>query len=247
MGASEDPPPVSLPRAFVATVKAVLLALAKTIFASDVNTMITRTSIFLIIFLVIHMLGNLNVFFGAAQLNCYGHLLHINPLLKIIELYLALSFVLHAVAGVALSWRKRAALFKGGVRITSMNRLALSAVIASIFVVVHLVQVKFGKYYEYILTTPVSLEFFTIEAGTRMRDIYKLQLELFANPLIAHGYVLGIVALGAHVWWGWSKAVHKLGIPKHLTAWAALIGQGAVVILVAGFSSGPLYVHYKLA
>lgn len=239
-------PPASLPSAFVATVKAVLVATAKTIFAKDVNTMITRTSIFLIIFLVIHMAGNLNVFFGAVQFNCYGHVLHINPVLKIVELYLALAFVLHAVAGAVLTWRKRAVLFKGGMGITSMNRLALSSVIAATFIVVHLAQFKFGTHYEYTLPTAVSLEFYTIEAGTRMRDIYKLQLELFANPIIAHGYVLGIVALGMHVWWGWSKAVYKLGIPKHLIPVAARIGQGSAMVLIAGFSSCPLYVHYNL-
>ena len=31
----------------------------------------------------------------------------LNPVLKFIEVYLLLAFVVHAVAGVLLSWRKR--------------------------------------------------------------------------------------------------------------------------------------------
>ena len=42
----------------------------------------------------------------------YADAMALNPVLKFIEVYLLLAFVVHAVAGGLLSWRKRAFIAK---------------------------------------------------------------------------------------------------------------------------------------
>lgn len=224
--------------------KQVVLATVKSVFSTDPMVMIMRSSIFLLIFLLIHMLGNLNILGGAAQFNSYGHILHINPLLKAIESYLAAAFAAHAVAGGMLTWRKRKVLFKGG--LTAMNRLALSSLVVLGFVVVHLIQFRFGAWYTYVLDHSISLEVYTLEAGTKMRDIYQLQLEVFTSPLTAHGYCAACGVLGAHLYWGWSKACFKMELAPVLVKPAERLGHAIIALVTLGFVACPLYTYWVL-
>ena len=64
-----------------------------------------RSALFLLVFLVVHMLGNLSVFAGPEAFNGYGHYLSTHPLTKFIEYYLLAAAAVHArgsCAAVAL-------------------------------------------------------------------------------------------------------------------------------------------------
>src|SRR5580765_5632146 len=67
------------------------------IFSSSVGTKIVigLTGIALFLYLLIHIAGNLMVFFGPAAFNKYAYTLEGNPLLPIIEIGLLLVFLLH--------------------------------------------------------------------------------------------------------------------------------------------------------
>ena len=130
--------------------RGVALGLLRGALGADAAVTLHRSALFLLVFLLIHMLGNLWIFSGPDAFNCYGHLLHINPLLKLVEGYLLLAGAAHAAAGAALTWRKRRYLF-GGAAASAAGRakLALSSLVVLGFVVVHLKQFKFGPHYEY--------------------------------------------------------------------------------------------------
>jgi len=241
----------SLASAAPKVVGAVLLAIIKTIFALDVRSNINRTALFLMFFLLIHCAGNLLVFAGPDMFNAYGYLLNVNPLLKAIELYLLLAGVAHAFVGAYLSFTKRELILKkGGSSIMQHGKLALSSVVILVFIVLHLVHFKYGNHYEYRSTMNVTvlsesgLE--TVPAGTAMRDIYKLEKEVFGDPKKAFWYVFAIAVLGAHLWWGWTKSVHKLGLERQYTQPAIRLGQLFSAFITAGFISQPLYVYYYL-
>jgi len=248
----ETEPLVSLGSALFPVLKGVGLATIKTIFAFEAINSINRTAVFLMTFLLIHCAGNLLIFVGADAFNVYGHLLHVNPLLKVIELYLLLATVIHAGAGMYLTYKKRRFLVKGSsVTVVGNLKLALSSLVVLAFLVIHLRQFKYGAFYEYLSTMDVTLltesGIETVPKGTPMRDLHKLEKEVFASPLNVWGYVFAITALGAHVWWGWSKSVGKLGVePKYLPA-ARTLGQLFITPLIIAFISQPLYVHYFAA
>ena len=121
------------------------LGLLRGALGADAAVTLHRSALFLLVFLLIHMLGNLWIFSGPDAFNCYGHLLHINPLLKLVEGYLLLAGVAHAaapprsLAQAPLPLRRR-----GGVG-GQARELALVVVLG--FVVVHLKQFKFGPHY----------------------------------------------------------------------------------------------------
>src|SRR5581483_7452878 len=66
-------------------------------FSTSVGTkvLIGITDFALFLYLVIHIAGNLTVFFGPAFFNKYAYTLESNPLLPIIEIALLLIFLIH--------------------------------------------------------------------------------------------------------------------------------------------------------
>src|SRR5512147_2277658 len=69
------------------------------------------TGIIGLLFVIGHMVGNLQVFQGAERLNAYGHLLHgpLNEVLWGARVVLLLALALHVVAAWQLTMRNRAA------------------------------------------------------------------------------------------------------------------------------------------
>ena len=128
-------PSSSLLPAFGAVIKAV----AGTVFGASVAAMLHRSAIFLIVFLVVHMLGNLTFLISDDAFNQYGHKLEaLRPATTAIELYLLAAAVIHAGTAMMASWRKRAVLLKPSGR----WGLAVSSIAVSAFLVVHVSQFR---------------------------------------------------------------------------------------------------------
>src|SRR5512132_993372 len=73
------------------------MASRRGVFSSSVGTkiLIGVTGLALFIYLVIHIAGNLVVFFGPAAYNKYAYTLEGSPILPVIELLLLLVFLVH--------------------------------------------------------------------------------------------------------------------------------------------------------
>jgi len=68
------------------------------------------TGSFLIIFLIIHLIGNITLFFGPGAFNGYVLALEtIKPLIRIIELVLLAAFIFHIFNGVVLWFENKRA------------------------------------------------------------------------------------------------------------------------------------------
>src|SRR5215216_1621721 len=77
----------------------------RSFFASTVGSklLVAVTGISLVGFLVVHLAGNLIVYFGAAAFNEYSHKLIANPLVYPAEAGLLLLFLLHAWKAIQLT------------------------------------------------------------------------------------------------------------------------------------------------
>jgi succinate dehydrogenase / fumarate reductase, cytochrome b subunit len=104
------------------------------------------TGSFLIIFLIVHLIGNITLFFGAETFNGYVSTLDVvKPLIRVIEVVLLAAFILHIYNGIKL-WlenkRARGTTYK--VNSSSENSdlfsrtMFLSGSIVFIFLVTHL-------------------------------------------------------------------------------------------------------------
>ena len=219
----------------------------------------------MLIFLVVHMLGNLSAFAGADAFNTYGHMLNQNPALKFIEYYLLLVAVLHVLVGTYLTFKKnKFTINKGFFIFTGFLLLG--------FIVTHLMTFKFGTDYR------------TKEG---VRDLFKLEQEVFSDPkqvawyvvplslrpaarsLCGHSpapllllplppsvplaaralvagrrYVLSCGVLSWHLWRGWEAAVWRMDLlkeNKETREAGKAIGHFLIVPLTVGFISTPIW------
>ncbi len=195
------------------------------------------TGLLLIGFLVMHMAGNLLVFAGAEAYNDYSHKLVTNPLIYAAEIGLLVLFVGHFVSGIRVWARNRAARPVGytvqhRAGHTSHKSLAsttmiVTGVVLLTFVPLHLWTFKFGAHYP--------------SAGdAAVRDIYRLVIEDFQNPLIVAWYVLAMGVVGFHLWHGFGSGFESLGVSYRRGL--RVFGQALAIVVAGGFVLVPIMV-----
>jgi succinate dehydrogenase / fumarate reductase, cytochrome b subunit len=184
------------------------------------------TGLALVLYLLIHVVGNLMIFGGPAFYNKYAYTLESNPLLPVIEIGLLLLFAIHIYKAIAMFLGNQQArpvryVQKKYAGPPSRKTFASSTMILSglwlvVFLVVHVQAFRFGHEYEWA-------------AGGR--DLYRQEMESLSNPLIVLFYVLSMVVVGSHLWHGASSAFQSLGLdnPK----WTPRFRTGGKIFAVA--------------
>ena len=198
------------------------------------------TGLALFVYLVIHIIGNLVVFLGPATFNNNAFVLESNPLIVIVEIGLLLIFLIHVFKTARMFLQNRAARpvsyskkrYAGS---PSRKTFASSTMIVSglwllAFIVIHVKAFRYGVEHEW-------------PAGGR--DLYRLEMENFANPLTVGFYVLSMAVVGSHLWHGISSSLQSLGLdhprwtPRLLAA-----GKVVAVAIAGGFMVIALWAHF---
>jgi succinate dehydrogenase / fumarate reductase cytochrome b subunit len=203
------------------------------VFSSSVGTklLIGITGLALFGYLLIHIAGNLLVFFGPNVFNRYAFVMESNPLLPVIELGLLLIILIHAYKTIAMFVANRAArpvayARKERAGSTSRKSFASSTMILTglwlvVFLVIHAKTFREGWAHDYPWPP----------GG---RDLYRTEMETFSNPLTVGFYVLTLAMIGAHLSHGISSAIQSLGL-NHPRWTPRLFMLGKVVaVLIAG-------------
>jgi succinate dehydrogenase / fumarate reductase cytochrome b subunit len=215
------------------------------VFSSSVGTKIAigLTGVLLFLYLLIHIAGNLIVFFGPAAFNTYAFTLESNPLLPLVELVLLSWFVIHIYKTVRMflgnqSTRPVAYAKKKSAGHTTRKTFASSTMIVSglwllAFLVIHVKAFHDGWGNEYAWP-----------AGGR--DLYRQEMETFQNPLMVGFYVISMIVVGSHLWHGISSAFQSLGLDK--PAWTRFLlpaGKVIAVLIAGGFIVIALWAHFS--
>ncbi len=208
---------------------------------------VALTGIALIGFLVGHLLGNLQVFWGPAQINGYAEKLHhLGALLWVIRFGLLGIFVAHVWTTIALARANRAArpakyAYYNTVQASKASRtMAISGLIVFSFVMFHLLHFSVGW------IDAKGTHFTEIQdprlGGDRV-DVYRMMVAGFNHWSISFFYILGMGLLCLHLTHGFSSMFQTMGLRNNRVApllrYAAL-GLGVAMFL--GFSSMPLAV-----
>ncbi len=190
------------------------------------------------LFVLGHMAGNLLIFAGPEAFNRYGHAIVSNkPLLYGTEAFLILCLVTHVVLGILLTIQnKKAKPKKYAVSPVAEKKssfaaktMALQGTIILIFIITHINTFKYGTIY--------TAEY----GGESMRDLHRLIVEVFSQPV----YLVGYLLLGFHLSHGASSVFQSLGAnhPRY-TPIIKKAGLAYAVIVAAGFMSQPIYVFF---
>ena len=192
------------------------------------------TGLVLFGFLILHMLGNLQVFLGREVMNHYAETLHGNPgLLWVARVVLLVSVVLHTWAAIQLTAVKTAArpvayVKPGNVQGSTGSRtMMLSGPVIALFVIGHLLHFTTGT---------IHPQFVELHA-------YENVVNGFANPIAAGLYIVAMILVGFHLSHGIWSMFQSIGFSH--PRYTPLIKKFAGVfswILIAGFISVPIAV-----
>jgi succinate dehydrogenase / fumarate reductase cytochrome b subunit len=203
-----------------------------------------KLSILTCFFLVIHLLGNLQLLLPAAiaegSFNHYSHLLSGNIFIKGVSYILYLSLIAHAVDALIISIKNR----KTAGRYAYDNRrqnskwysrnMGILGTILLIFLVMHFAD--FWYVYKFGIT---ALD----KDGNK--NLYVIVVHAFQSWWYVLLYVASMFALGYHLLHGFKSAVRTLGLyhPRY-AAYVQTFGKVYSYSITIGFSIIPLYVYF---
>jgi succinate dehydrogenase / fumarate reductase cytochrome b subunit len=196
------------------------------------------TGSFLLIFLIIHLVGNITLFFGPGAFNGYVSALDVvKPLIRVIEVVLLAAFVLHIFNGLRL-WlenkRARGITYKvngGKENSTIFSRtMAISGSIILIFLVSHLATF----FWRFNVHDPMGLA-----TNHQYYDIVVYFLSMWWYSIL---YVVAMIFLGYHLNHGFQSAFQTFGW-NHNRYFPTIkkIGTIYAIIMALGFASMPIY------
>jgi len=204
--------------------------------------LIGTTGLFLVLYLVIHIAGNLVVFLGPSTFNRYSQTLGGNPLIKVIEVVLVVAFLLHIVRTLAMylsNQRARPVRYaqKRPAGPPSRKTLASTTMIVSglwllVFLIIHVKAFKFGPDYQ-------------VTGAEGVHDLYRTEMENFSHPLLVAFYVLSMVIVGSHLWHGVASGVQSLGASApRWTPRVLVAGRVLAVLIAGGFIVIAVWAHF---
>lgn len=207
------------------------------------------TGIFLCLFLIVHMLGNLQLFAGDGGLafNEYAYFMTNNLLIKTVSYGLYFFILLHAFQGVMIWMYNRSA--SGGTKRykgsniktpagpSARNMMWLGILILA-FIGLHMAQfwgkMKFGAW-----------EGEWLDANGN-KDLYKLVEQAFVDPVIVTIYLASLVALAAHLFHGFQSAFQTLGLNhKKYTPIIKILGAAYSILVPLGFAAMPVFFLFR--
>lgn len=195
------------------------------------------TGLILFAYVLFHMLGNLQIYYSAEQLNAYATFLHSStffPFLWGARIVLTVAFVLHVLAAVQLvmqNWGSRPVQYvkqRFQEADYAARTMVWSGPIVLFFLVYHVLQ----------LTTA------TIQpAPYDAHNVYNNVVGGFQVPFVSTLYILSMVLLGMHFYhglWSWFQTL-GLAHPKY-NGTRRLLATALTLVIVIGNISIPVSV-----
>jgi succinate dehydrogenase / fumarate reductase cytochrome b subunit len=203
---------------------------------------VAMTGIILILFVIGHLLGNLQIFLGPNWINGYSeHLRELGPFLWLIRIFLLVTVIVHIYVTIRLAIDNRRArpeayIDKEHVKATFASRhMVMSGLIVLAFIIYHI------AHFTVRVTDP---RFALLKADPLNHyDVYSMMVYGFQNYFVSAFYVLGLWLLALHLSHGSSSFFQSLGLNnKTLTPRLAFGGRVFAWLLFIGYTSIPVAV-----
>lgn len=208
---------------------------------------VTGAAMFL--FVVVHMIGNLQIYIGQEPLNRYAAMLKSLPeLLWAARAGLLAFIVFHVFASIRLAAANRAARpiaysTPATVQATLASRTMLwTGPMVAAFIIFHILHFTMGA---------VQPEFYELKDSHGRHDVYSMVIHGFKNVPISLSYIVAMLLLGVHLRHGVSSLFQTLGLKNgkyaafidrvgFFAAWGIVIGNVSIPLsILAGLIQLP--------
>jgi succinate dehydrogenase / fumarate reductase cytochrome b subunit len=202
----------------------------------------------LVVFVFIHLSGNLLIYAGPEKFNAYSEkLLSMGALIWVARAGLFTAFAAHVVLGLELALRNRKARKNRYAEYTYMSEktlatrtMAISGLLIFFFIWIHL--------YDFTLSDKAGD--FSIVTGMNNGEslgLYGVVYNTFASPIHSLFYIVVMVALGMHLSHALSSVFVTLGTENSpLVSRMETVGKVVAAVVALGFISIPLYILVRV-
>jgi succinate dehydrogenase / fumarate reductase cytochrome b subunit len=219
--------------------------MAKGMFSYSVGKKLVMglTGIFLILFLIVHCSINALVFLndGGETFNAAAEFMAHNWLMRTLEIFLFLGFIIHIIQSLILTLENKKAR-KIGYAVSNANAnskwysrsMGLLGTLILIFLIIHL------KHFWVVSR-------FTDHITSGEETLYEEMREVFSNSLAVIIYVLSMVSLSYHLMHGFQSAFQTLGLNhKKYTPFIKKIGIIYSILIPFIFALMPLAFYFGI-
>ena len=232
------------------------------------------TGFIIVMYVVVHMIGNLQIYMGREVFNQYAYFLKsTGELLWIFRGVLLLSLILHIITSIRLYFLNKGARdVKYKVRHYLKAKLTARTMIWTgiaifAFVTYHILHLTAGvtnpehyNSHEYYETNAVFVEeettefadfgFDPLEEGQILKerhDVYYMVVMGFRNPLISLAYIVGVIIVGFHLSHAMQSMFQSVGVSgPRFSPFMLSFSRTLAVLIVLGYISIPVTVMLGL-
>ncbi|WP_114748214.1 succinate dehydrogenase cytochrome b subunit [Pleomorphovibrio marinus] len=205
------------------------------------------TGFFLILFLVVHLAGNLQLLIpdNGESFNLYAHNMAINNFIRSVSIINFGLILLHVVYSVILTKHNKKARPVGYAETDASTNstwasrnMGILGTLILIFLLVHLrgfwYRLKFGSPDKVLL------------GDTEVDNAFIIVVEAFKNPIYVGFYVISMVFLAFHLSHGFASAFQTLGINhKKYTPLIQKVGLGFAILIPTLFAMIPIVMYIQ--
>jgi len=206
------------------------------------------TGLFLVLFLVGHLLGNMLLFAndGGQAFNEYARFMTSTPIIQALSLITYASIIIHVVYSIIITRKNRGARpIAYAVNTASANSLWTSrnmgvlGTIVLIFLVIHMksfwYQMKFGE-----------MPMVNYQGAGEFKDLYSIVAEAFTQWWYVALYVVAMFGLAFHLSHGFKSAFQTLGLThKKYTPLIESVGFWFAIVVPVLFALMPVVMYIQ--
>jgi len=203
-------------------------------------------------FIIVHLIGNLQIFQGPDAINHYGvflrELAH-GAALWVARIGLIACFVFHIFFAIRLARLNRAArpvayrMKKRRVTSGASMTMIVSGLLILAFLFFHLAHATWGFVLPEYFTTTNTVKFANSEPA---HDVYSMMVKGFSHAWLVVIYLVGQIVLLSHLYHGTASLWQSLG--WHHPTWspfASLLGRSIAALIFIGNIAMPIVLFFR--
>ena len=197
------------------------------------------TGIILLLFVIVHLIGNLGIYIGANKFNSYAEFLKSIPsIVYFIRIFLLICFLLHISMAILLSKNNKLSRPIGYDAVYTItfasSTMLISGSTVLLFFMFHISHLTLGYIYPNV---------YLLKDSFGRHDVYSMTILSFQHIWISILYIIAQMFIGMHILHGFYSAIQTFGLTSYkYIKLTKIIGNILALSIFICYSSIPISV-----